>query len=35
MFNTTMLILSIIAFCVMTNEIYRSFKEWGKQEYGE
>lgn len=30
MFATVMLILSIITFCVMTNEIYRSFKEWGK-----
>lgn len=30
MFSTVMLLLSIITFCVMTNEIYRSFKEWGK-----
>lgn len=30
MFSTVMLLLSILAFRVMTNEIYRSFKEWGK-----
>lgn len=30
MFQTTMLILSIVTFCVTVNEVYHSYKDWGK-----
>jgi len=30
MFTTTMFILSIGAFCVLTNEIYHSYRDWGE-----
>lgn len=30
MFQVVMLLLSIFVFYVLINEIYRSFKEWGK-----
>lgn len=30
MFSKIMLILLIATLCVLINEIYRSFKEWGK-----
>nr|DAW00405.1 MAG TPA: hypothetical protein [Caudoviricetes sp.] len=30
MFSTIMSILSIVTLCVLVNEIYHSFKEWGE-----
>ncbi len=30
MFTSVMFALSILAFCVMVNEIRRSYNEWGK-----
>lgn len=30
MFTTMMFVLSIGAFCMVTNEIYHSYKDWGE-----
>ena len=34
MFSIIMLILSIAMLYVLINEIYSSFKEWGKEQQG-